>query len=291
MASTEPGPAPHPLLHTLVPLASFHPVRTASHSSLHSLVAFSLSHLSQPACPPLVLHTLPPATTHPSLDPAVAALPKLVSLHQLVLRTSPAPLHSYTLVDSFERNGIASPSKSTDATSADAADDDEREQMRQDLVALEWLSGRAGSNRRPRRKHTPLMLIVVSPVPLSLPSSFTHQPPPRPSRSAKRALKRPAPAAPAAPPAPAPAPAPATAPTAAPPPDADEGDEPGAKEAEAGAGAGGAEGGDEARRKRRKRRRGKGGRAGAAGKGGGKGEGAVEGGETSGMDVDAAPGA
>jgi len=131
-------------VHSLVPLAAVHPVRVASHSSLHSLVAFALSHLGTPSCPPLVLHTLPPPSTKAPTDPAVAALPKLVSLHQLVLRTSPSPLHSYTLVDSFERHGIASPAppQGTDPTA------DEHEQMRQDLVALDWLSGRAGSTRR-----------------------------------------------------------------------------------------------------------------------------------------------
>ncbi|GAA5929668.1 hypothetical protein JCM3775_006515 [Rhodotorula graminis] len=257
MASKAPPPPHHRLLHTLVPLTAFHPVRTASHSSLHSLVAFALSHLAHPSCDPLVLHTLPPTTDQ--LDPAVAALPKLVSLHQLVLRTSTTPLHSYTLVDSFERHNLAPPFSTTTTD-----DDDEREQMRQDLVALDWLSARAGSNRRPRRKHTPLMLIVVSPVPLALPSSFTHQPPPRPSRSAKRALKRPAPA----PPAPAPPVPPAPAATAA---DggADEGDEPAGEDEGAAAAAAGP---DEARRKRRKRRRGKGGTAGAASEGGVKGE-------------------
>ncbi|GAA5844183.1 hypothetical protein JCM9279_001719, partial [Rhodotorula babjevae] len=227
-------PTPHhPLLRTLVPLAASHPIRTASHSSLHSLVAFSLAHLSSPSAPPLVLHTLPPPPPPPPgdapdarapLDPAVAvaALPKLVSLHQLVLRASPSPLHSYTLVDSFERHHhLADPAP---PSTTDAAE--EHEQLRQDLVALEWLSGRAGSSRRPRRKHTPLMLIVVSPVPLSLPASFTHQPPQPLSRNAKRALKRPAPA-----PAPPPPPPAAAAPLGV-------GDEAGEKSGSGGDGAG-----------------------------------------------------
>ncbi|TNY23129.1 hypothetical protein DMC30DRAFT_414474 [Rhodotorula diobovata] len=179
------APPLHPALAKLLPpphSPAVHPIRVASHSSLRLLVSFSLSHLSSPSAPPLCLHTLPASPSpspSPSSSSSVDALPKLVSLAQLITRTSPLPLHSYTALDSLQRLAIQ---QGGSPTGDDHADD--AEHMRRELVALEWLEGRAGSKRRPRRRHTPCMVILLSPVPLpSLPpSSFTHQPPARPPK-------------------------------------------------------------------------------------------------------------
>ncbi|GAA6050885.1 hypothetical protein JCM3770_005756 [Rhodotorula araucariae] len=284
--------APDPLtvpavLARLAPLPRVHPVRIASHSQIRSLVAFALAHLRDPDPAPLLLHCLAPSPpSAPSLDSSAAALPKLVSVAELVkrefLRLDPSPssslpahlatstpadgvslelhaaapppstptlapqggLHQYTRLTSFEALGLAAPPVPGDGDGAGdgAHTAEEIELMRQDLVALEWLSGRAGKKRRPRRKHTPCMVVVLSVSPLdALPSSFTHQPPApiKPTKGRKR---------------------PASVDT-----------EPAA---EAGLAAGGD--GTEGKKKRRRRRH----------KGGKKDDGEVEGDRVGGMDVD-----
>ncbi|GAA6004587.1 uncharacterized protein JCM10292_005683 [Rhodotorula paludigena] len=230
MASSPP--APHPLVPRLVPLVDSHPLRIASHSHIHATVHWALAHLQDPANPPLVLHTLPPPPpaaasssssststiaplSAPTLAHATAALPKLVSVAELVKRqfahVSSAPttgeslelgledatravkgkrtprgpegLHQYTLLTSYEALGAAppDPAGARGADEQEDADAEELERMRRELVQLEWLTGRAGKQRRPRRKHTPCMLIVLSRSPLdeleTLSSAWTHQPP------------------------------------------------------------------------------------------------------------------
>ncbi|BGP43494.1 hypothetical protein JCM10449v2_007529 [Rhodotorula kratochvilovae] len=237
-------PVLHPALARLAPLARCHPVRVASHSQIRALVAFSLEHLRHPDPAPLLLHCLPPApspsTPAKTLEASAAALPKLVSVAELVkrewLRLDPAPssssssanalpttstpaslelhapapapappregLHQYTRLTSFEALGLVAPPAPEDGQQGggDGAPHtaEEVERMRQELVAIEWLTGRAGKKRRPRRKHTPCMVVVLSVSPLdALPSSFTHQPPApvKPPRNKKRSSSSAEPAA------------------------------------------------------------------------------------------------
>ncbi|GAA5974468.1 hypothetical protein JCM21900_000542 [Sporobolomyces salmonicolor] len=74
---------------------------------------------------------------------------------------SPAPhgLHQYTLLTTLEVLGLAGPSHKKQ-------EDEEVEKARQDLIALQWLTGRAGKDKRPRRQHTPCMVVVLSLQPL-----------------------------------------------------------------------------------------------------------------------------
>ncbi|GAA5919905.1 hypothetical protein JCM1841_002106 [Sporobolomyces salmonicolor] len=74
---------------------------------------------------------------------------------------SPAPhgLHQYTLLTTLEVLGLAGPSLKKQ-------EDEEVEQARQELIALQWLTGQAGKGKRPRRQHTPCMVVVLSLQPL-----------------------------------------------------------------------------------------------------------------------------
>ncbi|GAA6039187.1 hypothetical protein JCM8097_000460 [Rhodosporidiobolus ruineniae] len=152
-------------------------------------------------------------------DASVAALPKLVSVVEILkrewLRVPPSPspssgslsagpaipaededasprkgLHHYTLLTTLEALKLA------DGTPRPKASEEEEEQMRREedeLVMMGWLTGGAGRKKRPRRKHSPCMVVILSPTPLpSLTASkgWTYQPPDPPAAPPKQ--KRPA---------------------------------------------------------------------------------------------------
>lgn len=125
---------------------------------------------------PLVLHTLPPppptASSSSSPEPvpstsaarisskqvetAVDAIPKLVSILEIIKREFPScsgaakpndllpPLHQYTRLTTFESALDFQHLPSTESQ----AEDQDLEAVRQELVQLEWLSGRAGKAKR-----------------------------------------------------------------------------------------------------------------------------------------------
>ncbi|BGP20166.1 hypothetical protein JCM10213_000749 [Rhodosporidiobolus nylandii] len=142
-----------------------------------------------------------------SADSSVAGLPKLVSIAEVIKRewfsvplaTSsaalPAPspslhardeqkdeeqkregLHQYTLLTTLEALKLADPERK----GAKELEEDELKAQEEELVVMGWLTGKAGRAKRPRRKHTPTMLVVLSTsaIPsLSSSSSWTYQPP------------------------------------------------------------------------------------------------------------------
>lgn len=100
-----------------------------------------------------------------SSSTSVAALPKLVSIAEIIKRewmdvqtrsiaceegreeiTAPARegLHQYTLLTTLEAIGLAADKPSTGEEDGDA----EAEEMMRRLIEMEWLSGRAGKDRR-----------------------------------------------------------------------------------------------------------------------------------------------
>ncbi|GAA5869441.1 hypothetical protein JCM3774_001453 [Rhodotorula dairenensis] len=194
------GVAHHPALHDLLPLAEFEPLRVASHTDMTAAVHFSLEKLASTPNRPLVLHTLPPpptATTSSSspapstsavpisqkqVETAVEALPKLVSVLEIIKREfpscsgpsngakSPHPLHQYTRLTTFETalDYQRPPPAELQAEIQDL------EAVRQELVQLEWLSGRAGRAKRPRKRHSPCMVVVLSRTPLPVLAKSPH---------------------------------------------------------------------------------------------------------------------
>ncbi|KAG0666935.1 hypothetical protein C6P46_003645 [Rhodotorula mucilaginosa] len=186
-------------------LPAFEPLRVASHTDMTAAVKFSLENLATASKRPLVLHTLPPppppppsSSSSPEPEPstsaaqisskqvetAVDAIPKLVSILEIIKREFPScsgtsggakpndlpPLHQYTRLTTFE-------------TALDfqhlpfaeiQAEDRDLEAVRQELVQLEWLSGRAGKAKRPRKRHSPCMLVVLSREPLSALAKSPH---------------------------------------------------------------------------------------------------------------------
>ncbi|GAA5930296.1 uncharacterized protein JCM15063_004767 [Sporobolomyces koalae] len=94
-------------------------------------------------------------------------------------------LHQYSLLTTFETLGIVGIPRQVEQ-------DPELERERQELVQMQWLTGKTSWNR-PRMKHSPCLVIVLSTRPepqLDQDAQFTHQPPPPLPK--KRAGKRPA---------------------------------------------------------------------------------------------------
>ncbi|GAA5985430.1 hypothetical protein JCM10908_006971 [Rhodotorula pacifica] len=199
--------AHHPALSDLVPLRDFEPLRVASHTDMTAAVQFSLEKLASTSNRPIVLHTLPPPSSpsEPStssastskappisqkqVDSAVDALPKLVSILEIIKREFPAcstststsageigkpskqgRLHQYTRLTTFETALEYQPVPDGVRVEEDA----ELEAVRQELVQLEWLTGRAGKAKRPRKRHSPCMLVVLSRQPLSALANSPH---------------------------------------------------------------------------------------------------------------------
>lgn len=124
---------------------------------------------------PLVLHTLPPPPPSPptlssapdpspsaaqisqkQVETAVDAIPKLVSILEIIKRELPScsdpgngakpssPLHQYTRLTTFE----SALDYQRPAPAEVQAETQDLEAVRQELVQLEWLSGRAGKAKR-----------------------------------------------------------------------------------------------------------------------------------------------
>ncbi|KAK4056405.1 hypothetical protein OIO90_002548 [Microbotryomycetes sp. JL221] len=90
-------------------------------------------------------------------------------------RSPPAGLYQYTYVSTLEQVGIVDNERET-------------EEARQQRIALDWLDDVAGVNKRPRKKHTPFMVVVLAPKPvqqLSNRRQFTCQ---KPTRRSKKHL-------------------------------------------------------------------------------------------------------
>ncbi|GAA5972816.1 hypothetical protein JCM11641_003955 [Rhodosporidiobolus odoratus] len=208
-----PSPsAQHPALRQLLPsTVHAHPLRVTSQQTMSTSIAFALNHLRQPDSYPLVLHCLPStssSTPSSTSDPAslsnktaetsVAALPKLVSLSEVIQRewfsvplpssssssqpstsqlAPPSPslrapedqsaiaqaartkgLHQYTLLTTLEEIKLADPTRK----SSKDAEEDEIARQEEELVVMGWLTGKAGREKRPRKKHTPTMLVVLA---------------------------------------------------------------------------------------------------------------------------------
>ncbi|BGP58225.1 hypothetical protein JCM8202_003598 [Rhodotorula sphaerocarpa] len=208
------------LLH-LVPLPGAVPVRVSAHLDFTAGIRFALESLL--AAKPLVLHSLPPpppsgteaTLTAKQVDSATTNLAKLVSVLEILKREYPPSLeathsggqgrsgrtaaagrglHQYTRLTTFEAAFAYQPGFQEQAIaggSTAAGDGRSREEVRQELVQLEWLSGRAGPSKRPRKRHSPCMLVVLSPAPLPHLANhpqFTYQPPD--PRTAKPSRKR-----------------------------------------------------------------------------------------------------
>ncbi|GAA5911222.1 hypothetical protein JCM5296_001325 [Sporobolomyces johnsonii] len=154
------------------------------------------------------------SSSSPASSKSTDALPKLVSVVEIIKREyasllapspdssdkgkgkelptdpaaplpAPRELHQYTLLTTLEVLRLAGPSPKEQ-------EDEEMERTRQELIALEWLTGKAGKGKRPRRKHTPCMVVVLSLQPLDAlvrSKGFSYQapvPPPKPKPSATK---------------------------------------------------------------------------------------------------------
>ncbi|GAA6064522.1 hypothetical protein JCM10212_004773 [Sporobolomyces blumeae] len=100
-------------------------------------------------------------------------------------------LHQYTLLTTFENVGIDEKQGATDDK-----DPQEGEQERQERIVEMWLGSIAGKNKRPRMKHTPCMVVVLSTRPVAglVQLDYSHQQPqplPKLPRAAKRAAEPP----------------------------------------------------------------------------------------------------
>ncbi|GAA5875071.1 hypothetical protein JCM16303_004999 [Sporobolomyces ruberrimus] len=75
-------------------------------------------------------------------------------------------LHQYSLLTTFEQLGFEtiSPPTKEDETAQEAKekDQEEAELERQELIKMEWLTGKGGKDKRPRMRHTPCMVVVLS---------------------------------------------------------------------------------------------------------------------------------
>ncbi|GAA5879798.1 hypothetical protein JCM1840_001900 [Sporobolomyces johnsonii] len=167
-----------------------------------------------PAPAPAPAPTPKASSSSPASRKSTDALPKLVSVVEIIKReyasllaaspdssdkgkgkelptdsAAPLPalreLHQYTLLTTLEVLRLAGPSPKEQ-------EDEEMERTRQELIALEWLTGKAGKGKRPRRKHTPCMVVVLSLQPLDAlvrSKGFSYQapvPPPKPKPSATK---------------------------------------------------------------------------------------------------------
>ncbi|GAA5907050.1 uncharacterized protein JCM6883_006123 [Sporobolomyces salmoneus] len=168
------------------------------------------------------------STTTPTVTSnAVDALPKLVSVAEVIKReyvrflveTSSPPtststkgkekatnedepnrtapigtskregLHQYSILTTFESLGFEPLPKQKDPKVIVAEEQAELE--RQELIQMEWLTGKAGNNKRPKAKHTPCMVVVLSTATIErIGSDFTYQPPTRFPKQVKSNNKR-----------------------------------------------------------------------------------------------------
>ncbi|GAA5820900.1 hypothetical protein JCM11251_001867 [Rhodosporidiobolus azoricus] len=129
---------------------------------------------------------LPPSSSSTvSSDLSTSAAPPSPSLRETKPEDQREGLHQYTLLTTLEALKLADP----DGKGKKAKEEEEMEAVESELVKMNWLTGGAGRRKRPRRKHSPCMIIVLSPSPVSsLTSStgWTYQPPLPPPKPKKR---------------------------------------------------------------------------------------------------------
>ncbi|KAM0789758.1 hypothetical protein ACM66B_006613 [Microbotryomycetes sp. NB124-2] len=203
-------------------------LRVTMQATMNKLIQTAQDQLKAQPVVPVVLHTLPVAgpcsssapsngpvtSTQPSTSTAVpppnpdptqpdfaqpkkkqsstqtAALSKLVSIAEIVKRKfEPVQdaqdkkgkrkqglgLYQYTYVGALEDVGFVDGQEESD-------------EAKQERLALQWLKGQAGSDKRPRMRHSPFMVVVLSTKPLrglAKLSKFTSQ---RPARRSKKHL-------------------------------------------------------------------------------------------------------
>ncbi|KAL8284254.1 hypothetical protein RQP46_005003 [Phenoliferia psychrophenolica] len=92
-----------------------------------------------------------------------------------------AGVHQYSHLGALEELGLAGPG-------AEGEDGEAGEEARQDQVALDWIKSGGGGTKRPKRKHTPYMVVILSStlIPSLSESGFTYQPPASPAKPTKR---------------------------------------------------------------------------------------------------------
>ncbi|KAM0756002.1 hypothetical protein T439DRAFT_376265 [Meredithblackwellia eburnea MCA 4105] len=80
-------------------------------------------------------------------------------------------LHQYTRVGALEELDLID-------ERIEGEDEDTAEERKRDKIALDWLESGAGGTKRPKRKHTPFMVVILSarPLPALVPRGFSYQP-------------------------------------------------------------------------------------------------------------------
>ncbi|ORY52181.1 hypothetical protein BCR35DRAFT_356050 [Leucosporidium creatinivorum] len=189
------------LLHTLPPAPAPNAPQTSTQPS-------SSRPAAPPAPQPTPTDTPTAAATSKSSKtaksgkgiPTNPALSKLISIAEIVKRTyiPPAPpadapkgakgkgkkkatsgLHQYTYLGALEEIGLGE------------LDTEQTEEERQEQVALEWITGGGSGSKRPRMRHTPFLIIVLSSsilIELEKHPGFTYQPPAPPTAPPKKPI-------------------------------------------------------------------------------------------------------
>ncbi|GAA5958572.1 hypothetical protein JCM3765_006677 [Sporobolomyces pararoseus] len=110
-------------------------------------------------------------------------------------------LHQYSMLTTFESLGFDTTSTSTSKASEGKQGEEKSSEVaefeRQELIKMAWLTGKAGKDKRPKVKHTPCMVIVLSTRKIkeleTSNSEFTYQSPLPLPKASKPESKRPAP--------------------------------------------------------------------------------------------------
>ncbi|KAK4051585.1 hypothetical protein OIV83_002725 [Microbotryomycetes sp. JL201] len=212
-------------LKTLLPDAFEHyELRVTMQAAMNKLIQQAQDQLKLAPAVPVVLHTLPltgpscrssdgPLTsTQPSTSTAAplpipdpsqvetppkkasatqsATLAKLVSVAEIIKRQftpidDPADkkgkrkqglgLYQYMYLGALEDVGFSDGQEESD-------------EARQERLALQWLGGLAGSNKRPRMRHTPFLVVVLTIKPSRVLAKFPGFTSQRPARRSKKHL-------------------------------------------------------------------------------------------------------
>ncbi|GAA5976061.1 hypothetical protein JCM5350_000300 [Sporobolomyces pararoseus] len=127
-----------------------------------------------------------------------------VEANETVTKLRREGLHQYSMLTTFESLGFdttsTSPPTASDCKEGDEKTSEAAELERQELIKLAWLTGKAGKDKRPKAKHTPCIVIVLSTRKIkeleTSDSEFTYQSPLPLPRASKPETKRPAPTEP-----------------------------------------------------------------------------------------------
>ncbi|KAI5481311.1 hypothetical protein MNV49_004933 [Pseudohyphozyma bogoriensis] len=183
-------------------------LRVSAQAKLTQLISSALALLEKDDTPILLhpfAHARPAAPTTPAASTSTAPppakplavnaslLPKLISIVEIIKRsfptaplsssTSAAPpkgsptLHQYTLLTT-----LSSPPAAAGSTKS------------YEDVTKDWISGGGGGTKRPKLKHEPVLLVVLSKTKLGgfVEKGWTHQPPAPAKKSGNANGKRPA---------------------------------------------------------------------------------------------------